>query len=241
MPRPPRADVAGEVYHALNRENGRQDIFRKDQDYEAFEQVLAEGIERYPVDLFSYQWMPNHWHMVLSPGEDGEMSRLLYWVTMTHTQRYHAHYHTVGEGHVYQGRYKSFPIQDDAHFLVACRYVERNALAAGLVIRAEEWRWGSLWNWCGGRSVIKLFPWPIPRLPGWIERVNQAPSEKEQRETKIDDRRIESVNCALQNSRWATDFGSTSWTPTWSRSGRPVGRSFRISRISRPRENISSA
>ena len=61
--------------------------------------------------------MPNHWHIVLQPTEDGGMSDFLRWVTLTHTQRYHAHYGTSGQGHVYQGRFKSFPIQDDDHFL----------------------------------------------------------------------------------------------------------------------------
>jgi putative transposase len=103
---------------------------------------------------------------------------------MTHTARYHAHYQTVGEGHVYQGRYKSFPIEEDVHFLTACRYVERNALAARLVLRAEDWRWGSLWNWCGGESVVKLSSWPVSRLPNWIERVNMPMTAKEEKQFK---------------------------------------------------------
>ena len=79
--------------------------------------------------------MPNHWHFVLQPTEDGGMSNFLRWVSLTHTMRLHAHYRTGGQGHVYQGRFKSFPIQDDDHFLLVCRYVERNALRAGLVRR----------------------------------------------------------------------------------------------------------
>ena len=98
---------------------------------------------------------------------------------MTHTQRYHAHNKTTGYGHVYQGRYKSFPVGDDDHFHTVCRYVERNALTANVVDRAEDYRWGSLWNWDGGDSVIELSPWPVKRLPRWIERVNQALTNKE--------------------------------------------------------------
>jgi putative transposase len=146
MPRPRRADEAGGLYHALNRGNGRLQIFWKDDDYSAFERILAEGLKEYDVSVFSFQLMPNHWHLVLRPNVDGEMGRFLRWVTATHTMRYHAHYHTSGEGHVYQGRFKSFPIQDDEHFLTVCRYVERNALRAEFVSRAEEWRWGSLWR-----------------------------------------------------------------------------------------------
>ena len=179
MPRSLRADTAGSIYHALNRGNARHDIFFKDGDYEAFERVISEGLEKHPVDLICYQWMKNHWHLVLSPRVDKAMSAFLGWVTMTHTQRYHAHHKTTGFGHVYQGRYKSFPVQDDDHFHVVCRYVERNALTAKVVERAEDYRWGSLYNWCGGESVIKLSPWPVKRLPQWIERVNQPLTKKE--------------------------------------------------------------
>jgi len=70
MPRPPRADVAGENYHVLSRRNGRVAIFHKDADYEAFERVLDEGLQKHPVDLITYQWMPNHWHILLSPREN---------------------------------------------------------------------------------------------------------------------------------------------------------------------------
>lgn len=125
--------------------------------------------------------MPNHYHLVLRPLVDGEMSRFMKWVGGTHTIRYHAHYHRGGLRPVYQQRYKSFPVQDDDHFLVVCRYVERNALRAGLVEAAEDWRWGSLWRW-----IQKPEPkprlhsgWPIARLPNWVERVNQLLTDKE--------------------------------------------------------------
>ena len=181
MPRTPRADEAGGLYHALNRGNSRAAIFRKEADYEAFERILSEGLARYPVQLFCYQLMPNHWHLVLRPTQDGEMSRFLRWVTATHTMRYHAHYHTSGTGHVYQGRFKSFPIQDGAHFLTVCRYVERNALRAELTARAEDWRWGSLWRWQQSVEPVPalLSPWPIPRSPHWLARVNEPLTDRE--------------------------------------------------------------
>lgn len=125
--------------------------------------------------------MPNHYHLVLRPLVDGEMSRFMGWVGGTHTMRYHAHYHTSGMGHLYQQRYKSFPIQDDDHFFVVCRYVERNALRAGLVKRAEDWRWGSLWRWLQKPEPPPklLSTWPLARLPNWVKRVNEALSEPE--------------------------------------------------------------
>ena len=181
MPRPPRADEAGGLYHALNRGNMRAEIFKKQADYEAFERILHEGLEIHQIELFSFQLMPNHYHLVIRPLVDGEMSRFMGWIGGTHTMRYHAHYHTSGMGHLYQQRYKSFPIQDDEHFLVVCRYVERNALRAGLVKRAEDWRWGSLSRWLQKPEPQPklLSAWPIPRLPNWVHRVNEALSQPE--------------------------------------------------------------
>ena len=100
MPSQRRSDVAGVIYHALNRGNRRMRIFEKEADYEAFIRVLHEGLAKYSVELFAFTLMPNHWHLVLRPGKDGEMGKLLRWVTATHTLRYHAHYHTRGYGHL---------------------------------------------------------------------------------------------------------------------------------------------
>ena len=115
-------------------------IFEKEEDYEAFERVLQEAVERVEMRLLAYCLMPNHWHLVAWPREDKELSRFTGWLTLTHTQRWHAHRGTTGTGHLYQGRFKSFPVQSDAHFLTVCRYVERNALRANLVACAEDWR-----------------------------------------------------------------------------------------------------
>lgn len=115
------------------------------------------------------------------PREDGELSRFTGWLTLTHTQRWHAHRQSTGSGHVYQGRFKSFPVQEDDHFYTLCRYVERNALRANLVTRAEDWRWGSLYRWKQGTSQEKslLAAWPQPRRGAWVEYVNAPQSEAE--------------------------------------------------------------
>jgi putative transposase len=194
------------LYHALNRANARRRIFRKQADYEALECVLAEGLERYQVDLFCFQLMPNHWHLVLRPNRDGEMSRFLRWITATHTMRYHAHYHTAGEGHVYQGRFKSFPIQDDAHFLSVCRYVERNAVRAELVKRAEAWRWSSLWRWLQPTepSPAMLSAWPIPRSANWTAVVNRPLAGAE-------------LDRMRRSAQRGTPYGDSSWIESTSR------------------------
>ena len=222
MGRAPRADEAGGIYHALNRGNAKQPFFFKDADYEAFERIIVEGLEKFPVDLLAYQWMNNHWHMVLSPHEDGGMGAFLGWVTLTHTQRHHAHYGTVGLGHVYQGRFKSFPIEGNSHLHVVCRYVERNALTANLVARAEAYRWGSLSNWLNGGSPINLAVWPVRRLTNWVERVNAALTEKE-------------LEALTRSMKRGVPFGSQSWVAsTIERCGlestiRPQGRPKKLS------------
>ncbi|MDG2012736.1 MAG: hypothetical protein P8J33_04485 [Pirellulaceae bacterium] len=112
-------------------------------------------------------------------GEIGGTSTFVGWITLTHTQRYHAQHGTTCHGHIYQGQFRSFPIQDDEHFPIVCRYVKRNALTANAVDRAENDRWGSLYNWQGGDSSIELAKWPIRRLPAWVDRVNEAQTAKE--------------------------------------------------------------
>jgi REP-associated tyrosine transposase len=182
MGRPLRASVGGYIYHALNRGNGRGTIFHKQADYQAFERVLCEAQEHVPgLRLLAYCLMPNHWHLVLWPTADGELSDFLHWLTLTHTQRWHVHCGNVGGGHLYQGRFKSFPMQNDEHFLTVCRYVERNALRAGLVKRAQDWRWGSLSRRLRGaepeRPILSRGPLPWPS--DWLRWVNAVQSEGE--------------------------------------------------------------
>ena len=90
MPRPPRADEAGGLYHALNRGKLRVAISRKEEDFAAFERILYEALQIHPIELVSFQLMPNHNYLVLRPLVDGEMSRFMGWVGGTYTMRYHA-------------------------------------------------------------------------------------------------------------------------------------------------------
>jgi putative transposase len=182
MGRPRRVSAGGYIYHVLNRGNGRTTIFRKDGDFTAFEQVLSEALERVPgVRLLAYCLMPNHWHLVVWPRKDGELSDFMYWLSLTHTQRWHAQHKKVGQGHLYQGRFKSFPIADDDHCLAVCRYVERNALRAGLVKRADRWRWGSLWRRQGGKAEqpLKLATGSMALPKNWADLVNEPQTEAE--------------------------------------------------------------
>ena len=206
MGRPKRAADGGLVYHVLNRANARMRIFDKPEDYEAFERVLREAVDRTETRLLAYCVMPNHWHLVVWPQEDGELSRFTGWLTLTHTQRWHAHHQSTGSGHVYQGRFKSFPVQDDEHLLAVCRYVERNALRANLVERAEAWRWGSLYRWKHGdaRQNSLLAAWPLARLPGWLNKVNAPQTEAE----------LSALRRSVNRGR---PFGELSWSDEMAR------------------------
>ena len=204
MPRKPRSIVGGLIYHVLNRANARATLFETDGDYGAFERVLSEAQERYGLRLLGYCVMPNHWHLVVWPeqGADRLVSDFMRWLAATHTQRWHAFHQTVGTGHLYQGRFKSFPMQRSGHLLNVLRYIERNPLRAGLVRRAELWKWSSLARWAcegefgtaeGGIAVPEARPiarrtsrvrprltrWPVVRPADWLDAVNRPETEVE--------------------------------------------------------------
>jgi putative transposase len=174
MPRRQRVATGGLAYHVLNRRVGRLPLFEKAGDYAAFECILREAYLRTEIRIAAYCLMPNHWHLLLWPRQDGELSDFLHWITVTHSQRWHAHRQTAGSGPVYQGRFKSFPVQTDGHFLAVARYVERNALRANLVAQAEHWRWSSLWRrlQADPNSTAFLDAWPMERPSQWLAWVN---------------------------------------------------------------------
>jgi putative transposase len=123
MPRRLRHAVGGYVYHVLNRAVGRFKLFPKATDFDAFVRVLAEAQDWTRMRLLAYGVLSNHWHLVVWPKKDGELSDFMRWLTVTHTQRWHACHHTQGTWPVYQGRFKAFPVAEDAHLLTLLRYV----------------------------------------------------------------------------------------------------------------------
>jgi len=184
----------------MNRSNARVPIFERQADYEAFERVLDEAQSQVRMRVLAYCIMPNHWHLVLWPEQDHDLSRFVAWLTLTHVQRWHAHRQSAGLGHLYQGRFRSFPVENDEYCLTVCRYVERNALRAGLVDRAEDWRWSSLWRFARGPSAMPdwLAAWPLDRPANWPEWVNSPQTAAE----------LESIRCSVRRGR---PYGSESW------------------------------
>jgi putative transposase len=187
------------VFHALNRSAGRMKIFSSERDYRAFEEAIEETLQFYPLRILAYCILPNHWHFLLWPEEEGQLSAFLQRLTNTHTQRWQRAKQKVGYGHLYQGRFKSFPVEADEHFYTAARYVERNALRAGLVEQAEDWRWGSLWRRVQKARSPLLTDWPIAEPRNWRQLVNQPQSEAE----------LAALRRSLQRN---SPFGSDAWT-----------------------------
>jgi len=179
MPRKPRISLGNICYHVLNRGNGRNTVFHKDGDYAAFLKLIKQAGDRIPMRLLSYCLMPNHFHMVLWPKHDGDLSKWMQWLTTAHVRRYHRHYDS--SGHVWQGRFKSFPIQTDEHLLTVMRYVERNPVRAKTipVRKAQNWNWSSIGTPPNDTIVPKLDPGPVKRRKDWLAWVNKPVTQSE--------------------------------------------------------------
>ena len=224
MPRRGRSIQGGSVYHVLNRAIGSLTLFTKPSDYDAFERVLQLACQREPLRILSYCIMPNHWHLVVWPQthRDDQVSEFMRWLTLTHTQRWHAHFHTAGTGPIYQGRFKSFPVQSDEHLWTVVRYLERNPKRAQLVRRAEDWQWSSLYHWQRNDELAKTLLHDLPTSAGqrpsdWVEIVNRPQTEAELAELR-------------RSVKRGSPFGDSKWTThVVNRSGldatvRPPGR-----------------
>jgi putative transposase len=197
MSRRRRQPSAGFVFHVVNRAAKRVPLFESGPDYVAFERALLDASNRFDVALLAYCLMPNHWHLVVLP-RTKSLSRFMHWLTTTHARRWQSSRGTDGQGAVYQGRYKAIPVCADEHFLWICRYVERNALRAGLVERAEDWRWSSLWCREKNRDADGLCQWPIPLPEDWLVYVNTPQTEGE----------VEAIRLAMRNGQ---PFGDAAW------------------------------
>jgi len=194
MPRSARASAGGYCYHVINRGNARAEVFHKDEDLEAFVRIMGEAGLRVPMRVVAYCLLRNHFHLVLWPRADADLSRWMHWLLTTHVRRYLRHYRH--SGHVWQGRFKAFPIQQDEHLLTVFRYVERNPLRTGLVERAQDWRWSSLLPDAEGPS---LDPGQTPRGSNWLEFVNTPMTESE----------VAAIQLSLRRDR---PYGTDTWT-----------------------------
>jgi putative transposase len=200
MPRTARIAPGGMVYHVMNRGVGKNDLFFEDDDYQAFEDVIQETLEKRSMRILSYCLMRNHWHFVLWPENDGDLARFMQRLTVTHVTRWQKYHNLVGTGHVYQGRFKSFPVETDEYFYQVNRYVERNALRANLVQHAEDWPWCSLWISKYGTAEHRamISKWALPRPRKWLRYVNELATEEE-------------LSALRRSCLRGTPYGSTDW------------------------------
>ena len=163
MPRALRTVPPGTVVHAYNRGNSKARVFHSPDDYLEFRADLDGARRRFGVAVFAFCLMPNHWHVLAAPQRDRALSRALHFVTFRHARRVHRRRGTIGTGHVFQDRFKAKVITDERYFLTAARYVEANALRAGLVRRAELWEWSSAHAGC--ESLVDA--WPVEKPDDW--------------------------------------------------------------------------
>ncbi|MFO0261544.1 MAG: transposase [Planctomycetota bacterium] len=222
MSRNTRTTPPGMPFHVLNRGVNKQTLFHNDYDYAAFEEILSETLDKTPVRILAYCLMPNHWHFVLWPEESEQLAAFMQRLTITHATRWQKHYDRVGQGHVYQGRFKSFPIETEEYLYRVLRYVERNALRAGLVERAEEWPWSSLWIRANEAAdyLPLLSDWPVCMPENWVQHVNEVETEAEL--------------TALRNScNRGTPYGSPGWVEQTTRA---LGLESTLRKPGRPRK-----
>ena len=199
MPRIARGASLNGFFHVLNRGNQRQRLFRRREDFVLFRYLLAQSVEKFPVELWGYCLMSNHWHLVVSVRRIEDLSRWMHWLSNCHVRQFHCQNRTLGGGHLYQGRYKSFPVEDTPHLHTVLRYVEANPLRARLVKQAQDWEWSSLAKPPTGKAAMlwpKLARWP--RDTRWQAAVN-APLEV----TRLDLLRRSVIR--------GTPFGSAEW------------------------------
>ncbi len=202
----------------MNRANNKERIFHDSSDYAAMVCFMAAAQQRFPLGVLATCLMPNHVHFVLRPSDDDAISRWTHWLFTNHAARHHRKYATTGR--LWQNRFKASAIQQDHHLLRVMRYVERNALRAGLVTRAENWQWGSL-NWrIANHPLVSPDVPPVALPDDWTRRVNQPQTAAE-----LDD---------LRNSiRRQRPIGATDWVET---TAKTLGVEFSIRPRGRPRK-----
>ncbi len=211
MARIPRGLRGNGVAHVLSRGNNRATVFQSDQEYEDFIALLDGARRQHAVELFAFCLMPNHFHVVVRYEDPAELSSLMQWWLTAHVRRHHQRHGTSGRGHIWQDRFKSFPVQEDNHLLTLLRYVLANPVRAGLCQSADAWRWSSLW------FPSMLSPWPVePPVPlsEWLACPGDSEDER-----------------SIRNSiRRGAPFGDEYWRVTAARAGgleaslRPRGR-----------------
>ena len=186
------------MQHVINRGNKREQIFFEPADYEDFFCLLADAQCRIPMRILVICVMRNHFHLVVWVEHGVALSAFMHWLMCAQISRHKKRHGTTGLGHVYQDRFRNFMVQNDAHLFRVLRYVEANPVRAGIVGRAEDYRWSSLSRRITPDGRQYLANWPVPRPQNWCEYVN----------TGIDQHELEALRfCA----RRGAPYGDEAW------------------------------
>ncbi len=177
MPRIRRGLGDNLLYHVINRGNARAQVFHKPDDYRSFINLVSTATSRFSVKLYAYCLMPNHFHFLVQPEQAKDLSLCMQWLMTSHVRRYHTHY--CSTGHIWQGRFKSFIIEEDSHLLAVERYVEANPVRAALAASALDWPWSSHCENAGvkPRNLTACSPIPLPKA--WTDFVDTPLSDQE--------------------------------------------------------------
>lgn len=225
MPRKARSVLGGEIYHVMNCGNCGRKIFRKPEDYLAFMRIMEEGRQRAGMRILSYCLMPDHWHMVLWPARADDLADFVGWVSNKHVRHWREQRRRVGEGHLYQGRFKSFPAQAGKELYNLLRYVEGNARRARLVESATAWPYGSRFGGTHPReNRVTLAAWPIPRPRNWAAKLDEPLAAAD----------LKRLRLHAQRSR---PYGDPAWMAD---AVRRMGLEWTVRDRGRPRKNPES-
>jgi putative transposase len=172
MPHSARSTQHASYFHVINRSAGRLVLFRQPADYRAFLSILGHALEHHPVRLIAYCLMPNHWQLVVGPTDTMALSSCLQRVTSTHAARLHHHRRSVSEDSVYQNHFDSLELRGLGDLMLVCRSVERDAVQARLVRRAQDWPWASLSERLQPSTTLPLVNTPFLSSRAWADYVN---------------------------------------------------------------------
>lgn len=199
MSRHRRVSPDGFVQHVINRGDHREAIFHKPADFRAFLAIVAEVAYQIPMRILAYCIMRNHFHLLLWPHAGTDLPVFMQRLMNTHITRYLRHYRPASPGHIYQGRYKNPLVETDASIVTVAKYIESNALSAGMVKRAEHYRWSSASPERADAGRPVLADWPVSKPADWLNFLNTP--------TPADD-----IKRLQRSVRRGSPFGSDAWT-----------------------------
>ena len=205
MPRIARALADNAYYHLINRGNGRQQVFHKDGDYRAFIDLMQTAREKFAVRLLAWCLQPNHFHLLVQPEHAEQLNKMMQWLMTSHVRRYHQLYGT--NGHIWQGRFKSFIVQQDHHLLTLLRYVENNPVRCGLVGSAMDWSWSSHGERVGKTSQDITYSPPIELPKDWGNLVDAPLTGSELESLRLSVNRQSPYGELHWQSKVCEDFG----------------------------------